>query len=598
MAADTPAETRSGETKRSRYERLRTQLEEQRAPVLNDWRDINDYILPGRARFNTSDINQRRSRKKIIDSTGTQAAHILGSGFMGAVTSPAREWKELTVPEDPELAKWGPVKGWLYRVAEIMSEIHRSCGVYKTLPVVYKDFGGFATGAMIVDEDLTGGRVMRTHPFAPGSYMIANDERNRVSVFMRVFQMTVRQIVGKFAAKNLKGDYDFSNISVCVQNHWKNNNYEVLVEVCHVVHPNDEYSPIMLLSKYKKFKSCYYETGSVSGSSQGNYMNDAAGAGEDRYLSEKGYDYFPILAPRWALTDGDSYGTDCPGMTAIGDVKSLQIREKMIARGEEKGINPAMVASPALRNVKASTLPGDITYDPSPADKTMRAAHDINFRLDFSENKQAVTRARINEVFFKNLFLSISNDARNERATAYEIAAKKDEEFRALAPVMENVNDDLLDPFVDITFAMMLEQRRVPEPPKELQGRRLGVRYISIMAQAQKSLGLGGVERFLNIAGAIGTQTGDPRLVTRKVNVNRTIDVVGEMTGIPAGIVRTDEEAEAIEQQQMAVEQEAQRSAQLAEQAKAARDLGSVKTDQPNVLTDLVKAAGAGQEAN
>lgn len=597
MASDTPAQKRSGETKRTRYERLRVQLEDHRSPVLNDYRDVNDYILPGRARFLTSDINQRRSRKKIIDSTGTQAAHILGSGFMGAVTSPAREWKELTVPDDPELAKWGPVKGWLYRVAEIMSEVHRSCGVYKTLPTVYKDFGSFATGAMIVDEDLTGGRVMRTHAFAPGSYMIANDERNRVSVFMRVFQMTVRQIVGKFAARNAKGDYDFSNISLTVQNHWGMGNYEVLIEVCHVVHPNDEYNPLLLLSRFKKFKSCYYETGSVSGSSQGNYMNDA-GAGEDRYLSERGYDYFPILAPRWALTDGDSYGTDCPGMTALGDIKSLQVREKMIARGEEKGINPAIVGSPMLKNVKASTLPGDITYDPSPADKTMRAVHDINFRLDFSENKQAGTRARINEVYFKNLFLSISNDARNERATAYEIAARKDEEFRALAPVMENVNDDLLDPFVDISFSLMMQQRRIPEPPKELQGRRLGVRYISIMAQAQKSLGLGGVERFLNIAGSIGVQTGDPRLVTRKVNINRTLDVVGEMTGIPAGIVRTDEEAQAIEDQQVAAEEAAQQSQRLAEGAKAARDLGSVKTDESNALVDLVKSAGAGQEAN
>lgn len=594
MDQGTPTPAKS-ETNRMRDERLRVQLEQERSPFVPDWKDINDYILPGRGRFYSGDINRQRSRKKIIDSTGTMAAHTLGSGFMSAVTSPAREWKELTVPDDPELAKWGPVKGWLYQVAEIMSEIHRTCGLYKTLPIVYKDFGGFGNGAMIVDEDLTGGRVLRTHPFAIGSYYLANDENMRVSVFMRVYQMTVRQVVGKFAQRNHNNDIDWSNMSSYVQTEWKNGNYESMVEVCHVIRPNDDYNPNLLFSKFKKYRSCYYETGSVSGSSQSNYMNDARN--ENRYLRESGYDYFPVLAPRWEITDGDSYATDCPGLTAIGDVKSLQIREKMIARGEEKGINPAMVGSPMLKTTKASTLPGDITYDPSPADKSFRKAHDMDFRLDFSENKQNAVRGRVNEAFYKNLFLSISNDTRNERATAYEIAARKDEEFRALAPVMENVNDDLLDPLVDITFALMLQQRRVPEPPKELQGRKLGVRYISIMAQAQKSLGLGGVERFLSIAGAIGTQAGDPRVVTRKVNLNRTLDVVGEMTGIPAGMIRTDEEAAAIAEQDAQAEQAARQAEQIKTGAESVQRLAAAKTDQPSALTDLISAAKAGQAA-
>ena len=591
--ATAPADIRR-ESKRSRYERLRTQLEQARSPFLADWRDINDFILPGRGRFYSGDINRQQSRKKIIDSTGTMAAHTLGAGFMSAVTSPAREWKELTIPDDPELAKWGPVKEWLYKVAMIMSEIHRTCGVYKSLPVLYTDFGGFGTGAMIVDEDLTGGRVMRTHPFAIGSYMLANDENQRVTVFMRVFQMTVRQVVGKFAQRDRNNNIDWSNISTYVQTAYANGNYEAPVEVCHVIHPNDEFNPLLLSSKFKKFSSCYYETGSVSGSSAGNYMRDTL---DDRYLRESGYDYFPVLAPRWAITDGDSFATDCPGMTSIGDVKSLQIREKMIARGEEKGINPAMVGSPMLQKTRASTLPGDITYDPSPSDKGFRKAHDLDFNLNFSEQKQQSVRSRVNEAFYKNLFLSISNDTRNERATAYEVAARKDEEFRALAPVMENVNDDLLDPFVDISFQLMLQQRRVPQPPKELEGRRLGVRYISIMAQAQKALGLGGIERFLSIAGAIGTQGGDPRIVTRKVDLNKVIDHVGEMTGIPAGIVRDDEQAQAIEDQQNAQAAAAQRAEQINQAAQAAQRLGSVKTDQPSALTDLMSSAGAGQAA-
>jgi hypothetical protein len=85
------------------------------------------------------------------------AARTLASGFMAHMTSPAREWKELTIPEDPDLAKWGPAKEWLERVRKDMSDIHRGCGVYKTFPTFYKDAGGFGTGAFMVQEDLTAG---------------------------------------------------------------------------------------------------------------------------------------------------------------------------------------------------------------------------------------------------------------------------------------------------------------------------------------------------------------------------------------------------------------------------------------------------------
>jgi hypothetical protein len=99
-------------------------------------------------------------------------------------------------------------------------------------------------------------------------------------------------------------------------------------------------------------------------------------------------------------------------------------------------------------------------------------------------------RAIINEAFYKNLFLSVSSDQRNERGTAYEWSLRKQEEFAVLGPVVENFSFDVLDPFVDISFALMIQQKRVPPPPRELQGRMLGVRYVSSMAQAQKATGL------------------------------------------------------------------------------------------------------------
>lgn len=589
----TPEAKPSTESRRTQYEKLRAALDQERSPFIVDWTDINDYILPGRGRFYTTETNRRRDRKRIIDSTGQLAANTLSAGFMAHMTSPSREWKELTIPDDPDLAKWGPVKEWLYNLNGDMSDIHRSCGLYKTFPTFYLDFGGFGTSAFFAEEDMTGGRVLRTHPFAPGSYWVANDENGRVCVFMRAFTMTVRQIVAKFARKGADGSIDWSNISTTVQSAYMAGNYESKIEVVHIVHPNPDYNPLLLLSRYKKYLSCYYESGTVRNSSQGNYM---AGKNDDLFLSEKGYDFFPVLVGRWAVTDGDSYATDCPGMMALGDVKSLQTREKMIARGEEKGINPAMIAGPALKTTKASTLPGDITYDPNPVDKGFRKAHDMEFHLEFSEQKQEAVRSRINEAFYKNLFLSVTMDKRNERGTAYEWSLRKQEEFAVLGPVVEGISSDVLDPLVDITFALMLQQRRVPPPPQELMGKKLGVRYISSMAQAQKATGLGGVERFLSIAGAIGTQIRDPAFVTDKVDIDMTLDYVGEMTGAPAGMVRDEKRTQERRDARMQAQAAAQQVEQAKAEAQAAQSLAQAKTEEPNALSGLMSAARAAQE--
>ena len=54
----------------------------------------------------------------------------------------------------------------------------------------------------------------------------------------------------------------------------------------------------------------------------------------------------------------------------------------------------------------------------------------------------------------------------------------------------ERLNDELLDPLIDRTFAIMLRVGLIPPPPQQLQGQSIKVEYTSILAQAQKLLGI------------------------------------------------------------------------------------------------------------
>ena len=572
------------QTKRQRLEIQRGQLELERSSFLSHWREIADFMLPRRPRFQTTDTNRGdRRNQKIIDATATLALRTLRSGMMSGITSPARPWFRLTTP-DPDLAEFGSVKQWLHTVSQRMTTVFLRSNLYNALPIVYGDIGGFGSAALMMEEDLDD--VVRFYPFPIGSYCIANNDRLKVDVFTREFRMTVRQLVQRYGRKRGSGSVDWSNFSTHVRNQWDNSNYETWVDVCHAISPNPEYDPKYLGAKNKKYESCTYEKGAL-----GTSHSDSFDVGT--YLKESGYDYFPVLAPRWETTGEDSWGTSCPGMDALGDVKQLQLMQKRKAQAVEKMVNPPMKAPTSMRTSKASILPGDITYvDEREHMKGFSPAHEVNLPLSELREDIRETQDIIRRAFFEDLFLMLAQSDRRE-ITAREIEERHEEKLLALGPVLEQLNQDLLDPLIDTTFSMLERQRLLPEPPEELQGVQLKVEYLSIMAQAQKTIGIAGVERFAGFVRSIAEGSQDPSVLD-KVDIDQMIDVYGDLTSVPPGIVRTDDAVEEIRQGRQKAAQAQQSAESLQNVAGAARDLSQTDTGGKNALTDLMSAANAG----
>ncbi|WP_406821525.1 portal protein [Pseudomonas sp. KnCO4] len=55
--------------------------------------------------------------------------------------------------------------------------------------------------------------------------------------------------------------------------------------------------------------------------------------------------------------------------------------------------------------------------------------------------------------------------------TATDIAANKEEKMLMLGPVLERINDELLDPLIDQTFIIMLRQSMPSQPAMTCIGR-------------------------------------------------------------------------------------------------------------------------------
>ena len=570
--------THDGLSKRQELDCLKKQLEDDRTTFESHWRDIADFIAPRRLRLWLTDVNRGDKRnQKIIDSTATGATRTLSAGMMSNITSPARPWFRLTTP-DAELNKVPAVKSWLDDTSERMTTMFLKSNLYNKLPTCYEDLGNFATGATFCEEDFED--VIRFYALPVGSYWFACDDKGRPNVFMREFRMTVRQLIRKFGKRDADGGIDWKPFSSIVKSYWDNKNYEYWVDVRHVISPNEEFDQGKLESRYKKFQSCYYEIG-ASGSN-GSGSSTYSGEDAEKFLQEKGYDQFPVLIPRWKVTGEDTWGTDCPGMMALGDVKQLQHGEKRSMQAIDKLVHPQMQAPASVATQKSPSIPGEISYVPNTQNgQGLRAVYEINPRIAELESKQEQVRFRIKKAYFEDLFLILSELKRDD-ITATQVRGIEQERLLVLGPVLEQLNQDLLDPLIDLAFNFMLRQGRLQPPPQELRGQPLKVEYISIMAQAQKLLGIANLERFTGFVGNLATIIPS---VLDKIDADEIVDVYGDISSVPQGVIRSDEQVAEIRQSRAKQEQAAQKAQAMEQASTVAKNLSSANLESDNALS-------------
>jgi hypothetical protein len=563
-------------TKRQRLQQLGQALWTERGTFDAHYRDLADFVKPRRLRSMTSDRNKGDKRnQKIIDSTAGFAHRTLASGLHAGLTSPARPWFIVSTP-DPALNRVPAVKAWLHEVGDRMRSIFQQTNLYNALPIVYGDMGLFGTAAMGILQD--GRDLFRTYTYPIGSYALGVNARGLVTTFYRELEMTVRQVVENFAVVPGMRDLDWSHVSQRVKDQWERSQYEATVDVCWIVLPNEDADPSRGESRFKPFASVHYEKSTTDA---------AAGC-----LREAGYDTFPILCPRWDVTSHeDTYGTDCPGMTALGDVRQLQTQQKKKGQAIAKMVEPSLVGSTSLMTQKVSLLPGDITYEePVHGYAGLRSIHDVRIDLSHLTADMQEVQYRIQRAFYEDLFLMLANDRRQQPATAREIDERHEEKLLALGPVLERTNDELLDPLIDRTYALMVEARLVPEPPEELDGVTLKVEYISILAQAQKLVGVVSQDRFLNTLASLAQTFPEAR---HKLNIFQVIDNYADMLGVDPRIVHTNEEAQAAAQQAAEAAQAAQDAETAKSLASAGKSASETSLEGDTALSRMMQNVGA-----
>jgi len=561
------------ESRRQVYAKRLSALEQEAASFVSHWREIALQILP-RARFQViSDTAQGGDKKHraIVNNAAGLSLRTAVAGMVSGLTSPSRPWRRLGLP-DPDAQESAAARATLHTMESRLELATSKSNAYQILAALYADLLAFGTGCVFCDEDQDD--LFRFYHQAIGTYYLACGPRGVPDTLYRLLAYTVAQLVEKFG---------LAKCSQRVQNMWKSGRKDDRVEVVHVIEENETYSADRPLDPQAAFawRSCWFERTSGKG-------DDTTA---DGLLHEGGYHERPFFAVRWSVLADDTYGTGCPGMEALGDVKALQAYEAAQALVVEHLADPALAVPQGLSDERM--VPGGRFHvPPSQAQFEVKPIYTPNANAipAIGESKAEIV-GRIRMTMMAALWQLLSDATQGGgRKTAEEIRALVAEQLIQLAPLLTRLNDELLDPMTERQLGIMLRAGAFSdlEWPEDLQGQEIRVTYVSMLHTAQQAVALGGLRELAQFVAALA-QAGRPDGL-EKLNVDKMIDEAARVLGTKPDMLVDEEQL----QKDRAARAQAQAEAKAAEAAKTVtggiKDLAAAPLSPDNVLGRVLGA--------
>jgi len=527
---------------RERLDRRLQDLKEKRSPWEAQWRELAEFNAPHRLRFSAGENKGQKLRSKILDSSATFALRTLASGMHSGITSPARPWFKLAT-FDPDLKENASAKLYLANVQARMREVFQGSNIYPSFHAGYTDLGLFGqSAALIIPDDTTTIRMM---PLLHGQFWLSRNERQIADTLYRELDWTVEKCVARFG---------YDACPLYVRQAYDKGDYDTQVIVNHAVEPRHEREAGKIDKKNKPYASLYW--------------CDYSDVETHGILSEDGFDANPIIAPGWEHVADDAYCV-APGHDALPDVKQLQTLQRQSGEAIEKKVRPPMKAPTSMMNNPASLMTGSVPYVDDPNGRGYTAAIEVNISIQEVEEKIRQTTNRIDRAYYADLFLMLANMEGIQPRNTMELAERKEEKLLALGPVLENIQDSQLAIAIDRTFEAMAKNGQLPEPPRELEGAGLKVEYVSILAQAQKAIATGAIERVVSFTGNLAAVN---PTVLDKINLDQAIDEYADALGAPASIVVSDEDVAKVRKERADKQAKQEQAAQMAAMMPAVKD--------------------------
>jgi len=181
-------------------------------------------------------------------------------------------------------------------------------------------------------------------------------------------------------------------------------------------------------------------------------------------------------------------------MTALPDVKMLNLMSKTIIQAAQKQIDPPLLVPDDGFLLPIRTQPGGLTFFRAGTRETITPLN-TGANIPIGLNMEEQRRAAIRQAFYVDQILT----AGSPQMTATEVIQRQEERMRVIGPVLGRLMNELLRPLIDRVFALMLRNDMLATPPEVLQGMDIDIEYVSPLARAQKSSSLNNTMRALEI---------------------------------------------------------------------------------------------------
>jgi hypothetical protein len=574
-----------------RAQRIATSLKAHRQKWDPDFTELGKLLLPTRSLFSTNPAHKEMAsegkvgnlNRDMLDSTPRQALRILQSGMQSGLSNQARPWFRLRT-DDEDLNKRPVVKDYFDAANRTARAILASSGMYNVLHTGYGDLGTYGTECALLNMDPAeefGGVQL-----VPGSYWLGSAALFRpADTLYREYASTVNRIVGRFVFNGERyGTPDWGAVPSRIKKCFDEGDIGETVSVAHLITPRYE-GNAGGLSREKPIASVYW-------------LCDADGIENHtrtgKLMGVSGFDRNPISASRWEVMGESVYGVG-PGMDAAPDIRELFAKRRDYAEALRRINRPTMNAHVDLRNSGFSLLPGAVNFMADPS-KGLVPTFQADVPLQALSTDINETRERIWSALYADLFMMISNLDRRQ-ITAREIDERSEEKLLALGPTVERQQFEKHGPLLENVFVYATEVGKLPPLPEELQGKDIDIEYISTLAQAQRAVETGSIERLWAFAGNLSSVKPE---VLDKLDADQSIDEYADMIGVSNGIVLPDEkvaEMRKMREQRMEQAQQIENATKIApainQGAQAAKVLAEADSPRGPNPGDILRRIGA-----
>lgn len=531
---------------------------------------LGEFVHQMKQNFQGQPANGEFLTKEIYDASGAFAASNCSSALLGMLwPGSASQAFELAPPDSL------PITTEIAKFYERMNErTHQAfddpkANLALALDEYMLDQIVFGTSGVGVDSGTESRLLFK--PYGVQEMYVCNGANGKVSRIYLLFEWEVERVVA---------EYGEANVSERVRKMYKDGKFQDKVCILHIIRPRKEIKALR---------------GRLSMPFEGLHLeyNDC------HLLREDGYNELPIPVGRFRRLNYEEYGRS-PAMNALPDIREANVLREAIIIATEKQLDPPL-------GILDDGMLGGNVIDTSPAainvfnaSAAVGSGNPVFPLVTIGDMNTALARLEaLKETIAQHFFIDRLLDFNNDTQMTFGEAQIRDQRTNAsMAAIYNRQISEVITPLIERGVAKLFRMGefgvvRGSEEEQDLYLQGMDIEYIpdelaDLLEKGKdiykivyktKAANAAKAEEYIAIADianfTMQSMQIDPSLKHR-IDLHESIKQLGNIRGLPVGILRQDDEvdaridAEAQQMQQMQMLQAGEQIANIADKAASA----------------------------